>query len=101
MQYSPSTPRTHSVRFTRRRVSAGGCRSKTRARKVPDQGVDDRAMDASVLGRIKKWAPQDATVESFEQLVNGELDDLPEQAFLNVGNADSARAKAAQLQKDT
>ena len=33
-------------------------------------------------------------IESFEQLVNGELDDLPEQAFFNVGNADSARAKA-------
>ena len=39
------------------------------------------------------------TVESFEQLVSGDLDDLPEQAFLNVGNADSARAKAAELAK--
>ena len=35
----------------------------------------------------------------FEQLVNGDLDDLPEQAFLNVGDADSARAKADQLRK--
>jgi F-type H+/Na+-transporting ATPase subunit beta len=43
--------------------------------------------------------PIEETVESFEQLVNGELDDLPEQAFLNVGNADSARAKAKQLQE--
>jgi F-type H+/Na+-transporting ATPase subunit beta len=42
--------------------------------------------------------PIEETVESFEQLVNGELDDLPEQAFLNVGNADSARAKAKTLQ---
>jgi F-type H+-transporting ATPase subunit beta len=41
--------------------------------------------------------PIDETVDSFEQLVNGDLDDLPEQAFLNVGNADSARAKAKQL----
>ena len=32
--------------------------------------------------------PIEETVESFEQLVNGDLDDLPEQAFLNVGNAD-------------
>jgi F-type H+-transporting ATPase subunit beta len=40
------------------------------------------------------------TVESFEQLVNGDLDDLPEQAFLNVGNADSARAKARDLEKN-
>ncbi len=39
------------------------------------------------------------TVESFAQLVEGELDDLPEQAFLNVGDADSARAKAKQLQE--
>jgi F-type H+-transporting ATPase subunit beta len=43
--------------------------------------------------------PIEETVESFEQLVNGDLDDLPEQAFLNVGNADAVRAKAAELQK--
>jgi F-type H+-transporting ATPase subunit beta len=42
--------------------------------------------------------PVDETVESFEMLVNGELDDLPEQAFLNVGGAEAARAKAKQLQ---
>jgi F-type H+-transporting ATPase subunit beta len=42
--------------------------------------------------------PIEETVDSFEQLVNGELDDLPEQAFLNVGGADAARAKAKQLQ---
>jgi F-type H+/Na+-transporting ATPase subunit beta len=44
--------------------------------------------------------PTETTVESFEQLVDGELDDLPEQAFLNVGDADSARAKAAELTGD-
>jgi F-type H+-transporting ATPase subunit beta len=44
--------------------------------------------------------PTEATVESFEALVDGELDDLPEQAFLNVGDADSARAKAAELTAD-
>ena len=43
--------------------------------------------------------PVDETVESFEQLVNGDLDDLPEQAFLNVGGADDARAKAKKLQE--
>jgi F-type H+-transporting ATPase subunit beta len=42
--------------------------------------------------------PVDETVDSFEQLVNGDLDDLPEQAFLNVGGADAARAKAKELQ---
>jgi F-type H+-transporting ATPase subunit beta len=44
--------------------------------------------------------PVEETVESFEQLVNGDLDDLPEQAFLNVGNADSARAKARELEQN-
>jgi len=43
--------------------------------------------------------PVEETVESFEQLVTGELDDLPEQAFLNVGGADDARAKAKKLQE--
>jgi len=42
--------------------------------------------------------PVDETVESFEALVTGELDELPEQAFLNVGGAESALAKAKQLQ---
>jgi F-type H+-transporting ATPase subunit beta len=43
--------------------------------------------------------PVEDTVDSFDQLVSGELDDLPEQAFLNVGDADSARAKARELEK--
>ena len=37
--------------------------------------------------------PVEETVELFEALVNGDLDDLPEQAFLNVGGADDARAQ--------
>ena len=43
--------------------------------------------------------PVDETVESFEMLVNGDLDDLPEQAFLNVGGAEAAREKAEQLRR--
>jgi F-type H+-transporting ATPase subunit beta len=43
--------------------------------------------------------PVDETVDSFEQLLRGDLDDLPEQAFLNVGGADAARAKADELRK--
>ena len=44
------------------------------------------------------YTPVEETVESFEALVNGDLDELPEQAFLNVGGAESALAKAKQLQ---
>ncbi|HEY3941915.1 MAG TPA: F0F1 ATP synthase subunit beta [Acidimicrobiales bacterium] len=43
--------------------------------------------------------PIDETVESFDALVRGDLDDVPEQAFLNVGGADSVRAKAATLEE--
>jgi F-type H+-transporting ATPase subunit beta len=42
----------------------------------------------------------DETVESFEALVNGELDEVPEQAFLNVGGAESVLAKAHALEND-
>ncbi len=42
--------------------------------------------------------PVQETVDSFAALVDGELDDLPEQAFLNVGGADDARRQAADLE---
>ena len=46
------------------------------------------------------FTPVGETIDSFEALVTGELDDLPEQAFLNVGGADEAREKAEQLLRD-
>ena len=42
--------------------------------------------------------PVEETVESFEALVRGDLDEVPEQAFLNVAGAESVLAKAATLQ---
>jgi F-type H+-transporting ATPase subunit beta len=45
------------------------------------------------------FVPIDETVESFEALVNGELDEAPEQAFFNVGGAESVLAKAKSLQE--
>ncbi len=42
--------------------------------------------------------PIQETVESFEALVNGELDEVPEQAFLNVGGAESVLAKAHDIE---
>jgi F-type H+/Na+-transporting ATPase subunit beta len=44
--------------------------------------------------------PIDETVESFEALVNGDLDNIPEQAFLNVGGVESVLAKAKTLQDE-
>jgi F-type H+/Na+-transporting ATPase subunit beta len=45
------------------------------------------------------FVPVDETVESFEALVDGELDDLPEQAFLNVGGVEAVREKAHTLEQ--
>jgi F-type H+-transporting ATPase subunit beta len=44
--------------------------------------------------------PIEETVESFEALVNGDLDNIPEQAFLNVGGVESVLAKAKTLQDE-
>jgi F-type H+/Na+-transporting ATPase subunit beta len=41
--------------------------------------------------------PLEETVESFEALINGDLDDIPEQAFYNVGGIDEVQAKAKKL----
>jgi F-type H+-transporting ATPase subunit beta len=43
------------------------------------------------------FVPIDETVESFEALVNGELDEVPEQAFFNVGGVESVLAKQKAL----
>ena len=45
------------------------------------------------------FVPVEETVESFEALVDGELDDVPEQAFFNVGGVESVLAKAKTLQE--
>ncbi|MGB4747584.1 MAG: F0F1 ATP synthase subunit beta, partial [Candidatus Microthrix parvicella] len=46
------------------------------------------------------FTPVEETIESFEMLVNGDLDHLPEQAFLNVGGAEDAMKKADDLKKN-
>ena len=40
------------------------------------------------------FVPINETVESFEALANGELDEVPEQAFFNVGGVESVLEKA-------
>jgi F-type H+-transporting ATPase subunit beta len=45
------------------------------------------------------FVPVEETVESFEALLNGELDDVPEQAFFNVGGVESVLAKAKEIRE--
>ncbi|RYG18114.1 F0F1 ATP synthase subunit beta, partial [bacterium] len=49
-------------------------------------------------GNPGRYVPVDETVAAFKELVNGNLDDVPEQAFLYCGGLDDVRAKAAKLQ---
>jgi F-type H+/Na+-transporting ATPase subunit beta len=50
-------------------------------------------------GLTGEYVPVAETVESFEALVRGDLDDVPEQAFLNVGGVEQVLAKAKALQE--
>ena len=47
-----------------------------------------------------EYVPVAETVESFESLINGDLDDVPEQAFLNVGSVEQVLAQANSLQEN-
>ncbi|HEV2362263.1 MAG TPA: F0F1 ATP synthase subunit beta [Acidimicrobiales bacterium] len=45
------------------------------------------------------YVPIEETIRSFEALVDGELDHIPEQAFLNVGGVEDVLAKAKQIEQ--
>ncbi|HPR16618.1 MAG TPA: F0F1 ATP synthase subunit beta [Candidatus Cloacimonadota bacterium] len=45
------------------------------------------------------YVPLKDTIEGFKTIINGDCDSWPEQAFLLVGNIDSAEQKAKKLQK--
>jgi F-type H+-transporting ATPase subunit beta len=48
-------------------------------------------------GSPGKYVSLEETIKGFKMVLNGELDDLPEQAFYLVGNMDEAIAKAETL----
>jgi F-type H+/Na+-transporting ATPase subunit beta len=46
-----------------------------------------------------EFVPIEETVQSFEAILNGDVDEIPEQAFLNVGGLEQVLAKAKSLQE--
>ena len=71
-----------------------------RARKV-ERFLSQPFFVAEVFtGLSGEYVPTDETVKSFEAIVSGELDEVPEQAFLNVGGIEQVLAKSKQLQED-
>ena len=72
----------------------------SRARKI-QRFLSQPFFVAEVFTGIKGvYVPVSETVESFEALVNGELDEVPEQAFLNVGGVESVLEKSRSLQRE-
>ncbi|MFM7493336.1 MAG: F0F1 ATP synthase subunit beta, partial [Acidimicrobiaceae bacterium] len=70
----------------------------SRARKV-QRFLSQPFYVAEVFTGVKgEYVPTAQTVESFEAIIKGDLDDVPEQAFLNVGGVDQVLAKAKALQ---
>ncbi|MGA1630430.1 MAG: F0F1 ATP synthase subunit beta, partial [Ilumatobacteraceae bacterium] len=71
----------------------------SRARKV-QRFLSQPFYVAEVFTGVKgEYVPTSETVESFEAIVKGELDEVPEQAFLNVGSVEQVLAKAKALQE--
>jgi len=44
-----------------------------------------------------RYVPLKETISGFQEILSGDLDDLPEQAFYMVGNIEEAKAKARKL----
>ncbi len=71
----------------------------TRARKVQRYLSQPFAMAAQFTGVPGVMVPIEETIRGFKMILNGELDDMPEMAFLNVGTIDEAIAKGNKLKQ--
>ena len=69
----------------------------TRARKIQRFLSQPFFVAAQFTGREGKYVPLKDTIEAFRQILAGEHDDLPEQAFYMVGNIDEVKAEAKRL----
>jgi len=68
-----------------------------RARKIERFLSQPNFVAEQFTGNPGRYVPVDETVASFKELVDGNLDDIPEQAFLYCGGLDDVREKAKKL----
>ncbi|NNE74664.1 MAG: F0F1 ATP synthase subunit beta, partial [Acidimicrobiales bacterium] len=71
-----------------------------RARKVQRFLSQPMFVAEIFTGQPGVFTPLEDTISSFEALLDGELDNVPEQAFYMVGGIDEVQQKAAQLKAD-
>lgn len=69
----------------------------TRARKIQRFLSQPFNVAQVFTGREGKYVTVKETVEAFRQILNGDHDDLPEQAFYMVGNIEEVKAQAKEL----
>ena len=68
-----------------------------RARKVQRFLSQSFSVAEQFTGLKGVMVPIEETIKGFNAILDGEVDDLPEQAFLNVGTIEDAKEKAKQL----
>ena len=68
-----------------------------RARKIQNFLSQPMSVAQAYTGAEGKFVPLEETIEGFRQIVDGEVDDLPELAFSMVGNIEEAKEKAKTL----
>ncbi|HRI43464.1 MAG TPA: F0F1 ATP synthase subunit beta [Fimbriimonadaceae bacterium] len=69
-----------------------------RARKVERFMSQPFFVAEQFTGNVGKFVPVDETVRAFKEIVEGNLDDIPEQAFLYCGGLEDVMEKAKALQ---
>ncbi|MBV6458906.1 MAG: ATP synthase subunit beta [Fimbriimonadaceae bacterium] len=69
-----------------------------RARKIERFMSQPFFVAEQFTGNVGRFVPVDETVAAFKEIVDGNLDELPEQAFLYCGGLDDVREKAKKLQ---
>jgi len=70
-----------------------------RARKIQRFFSQPFYVAEQFTGQPGVTVPLQDTIESFEALINGELDHIPEQAFFNVGGVDDVLRRARELER--
>lgn len=78
-------------------LSAEDRQTVYRARKIQNFLSQPMSVAKAYTGAEGKFVPLEETVEGFRQIVDGEVDDLPELAFSMVGNIEEAKEKAKTL----
>ena len=68
-----------------------------RARKIQMFLSQPMNVAESFTGKPGRFVPLQDTIRSFRTIVEGEVDDLPENAFFMVGDIDEAKEKAKEL----